>query len=254
MVQKRLGRDYLVQLAMRYQTPSIPHGLRALRQAQVSDLTVLPLFPQYASATVGSVHQRVMGEISRWPTIPRLQMISQFSSHPGIIKGFADNARRHQPDRHDHVLFSFHGIPQRHLVAADDSRSHCLARPDCCAVMGPHNHMCYSAQCYAMARLIAKQLSLSSDRYTVTFQSRLGRIPWTQPYTSRAIRRLGTSGARRLLVLCPSFVSDCLETLYEIQVENREIFQEAGGEELTLVEGLNDSPALADSLVDLIRG
>jgi ferrochelatase len=105
-----------------------------------------------------------------------------------------------------------------------------------------------------MARLIAEQLALAPDRYTVSFQSRLGRTPWTRPYTSETIRALGRSGARRLLVLSPSFVADCLETLYEIRVENAEIFREAGGEDLTLVESLNDSPIWADALVDLIRG
>jgi ferrochelatase len=253
MVRERLGQEYVVELSMRYQEPSVPLALEKLRRRQVRTLTVVPLFPQYASATVGSVHQEVMRIVSQWQTIPEIRLIREFFANPNVIKVFAENGRAHQPERFDHVLFSFHGIPERQLLASDDSGAHCLQSPDCCRTLGPRNSSCYSAQCHATAKLIAGQLGLSPDRYTVTFQSRLGRTPWTQPYTSEVVKALAEAGAKRVLVFSPAFVADCLETLYEIRIENREIFQQAGGQELVLVESLNDSPLWADALVDLIR-
>ena len=251
LLQERLGDDSVVELAMRYQHPGIPEVLEKMRRLQLSSLTVVPLFPQYASATVGSVHQKVMNSLKSWETIPEIRLVSQFYDHPKVVRAFAERGRSHDPDRFDHILFSFHGIPQRQLLKADDSGQHCLQSADCCRSLTPRNHLCYSAQCYAMARLIADELGLAEDQYTVTFQSRLGRDPWTQPYTSEVIQALGREGAKQLLVFSPAFVGDCLETLYEITLENNHLFREAGGEAIELVESLNDHPMWVEALADI---
>jgi ferrochelatase len=223
-----------------------------MRKMQLSTLTVVPLFPQYASCTVGSVQQKVMETLERWETIPELRFVSHFYDNHRVIRAFAENGRRHKPEQFDHILFSFHGIPQRQLLKGDDSGAHCLQSSTCCSAITDRNKLCYSAQCHETARLIAAELDLPEDRYTISFQSRLGSDPWTQPYTSEVIKRLAHDGAKRVLVFCPAFVSDCLETLYEIAEENNEDFQEAGGDKVELVESLNDSKMWVDALAEIV--
>lgn len=247
-----LGETYEVQLAMRYQSPSIETAIEALMSAQVERIVVLPLFPQYASATTGSVHDEVMRVLRRQAVIPELHFITDYYDEPGMIAVFACHASSMLAEAYDHILFSFHGLPQRQLVKADRSR-HCLSGPDCCRAIGPHNRHCYSAQCYATAQALAAQIGLSENRYTVCFQSRLGKDPWTQPYTSRVLHERHALGDQRILVFCPAFVADCLETTIEIAVEYREEFLGMGGEALDLVPGLNDDPDWAQVVADLIR-
>ena len=254
LLRERLGRDWEVELAMRYGEPSISRGLERLRQASVASITALPLFPQYASCTVGSVHQQLHEQVSSWEVMPELRLVSQFHVHPGMVRAFAERGQRYEAASYDHVLFSFHGIPQRQILAADASSGHCLASPGCCLVAGDHNRFCYRAQCHRTAEAIASQLGLATDRYTVTFQSRLGRQRWATPYTMDTIERLASTGAKRLLVFCPSFVADCLETTYEIAVEANEHFRAVGGEQVQLVEGLNDSREWIEALADLVTG
>jgi ferrochelatase len=254
LLQERLGPARHVALAMRYGSPDIGWALERLRREQVASLTVLPLFPQYASATVGSVHQRVMSLLSRWQTIPELRFAGGFHDHPKVVEAFAQNGRKHAPETFDHVLFSFHGLPERQLLKADDSGRHCLRSRDCCRVRSPRNRLCYGAQCYRTAELIAESLDLPQSRYTVTFQSRLGRGRWLEPSTSGTLARLAGEGVRRVLVFCPSFVADCLETLFEIGVENDHAFRAAGGEKVQLVESLNDGPLWIEALADIVGG
>lgn len=253
MVQERLGDEYVVELAMRYQNPSIPSVLERMRRQQLNSLTVFSLFPQYASCTVGSVHQRVMEELTKWETIPDVRFVTQYHDNEKMVRAFAENGRAHNPERFDHVLFSFHGIPQRQLLKGDDSGSHCLQSENCCQSLTFKNKLCYSAQCHSTARNIARAMGLPEEKYTVTFQSRLGNDPWTQPYTSKYLQQLAEQGKRRVLVFCPAFVADCLETLYEIAVENDEDFREVGGEKVELVESLNDSPLWADAVAELVQ-
>jgi protoporphyrin/coproporphyrin ferrochelatase len=241
-LQEVLGGDYVVELGMRYQSPSIAAALENLRKASVQSIKVIALFPQYASATTGSVHQRVMEIVRKWQTIPDLSFVNSFHSEPGMIDIFARNGARYNPETFDHILFSFHGLPQRQLRKADDSGCHCLQAADCCSRLSDVNKFCYSAQCHDTARLIAEKLGLQPDRYTVTFQSRLGRDPWVQPYTSEVIHSLASKGAKRLLVFSPAFVADCLETIYEIAEEYDVEFRQLGGEKVQLVESLNDDP------------
>ncbi len=250
-LQEALGNGYSVELAMRYQQPSIKEALEALQQQRLSRLIILPLFPQYASATTGSVFQKVMECIKGWEVIPSLSFIQDYPTDPGFIDAFAAVGRRYHPERYDRILFSFHGLPERQVQKVDVSGK-CLRSDSCCAGLCATNKNCYRAQCFATARSLAAQLELSSDDYQVCFQSRLGKDPWVQPYTEDCIRALAKDGARRILVFAPAFTADCLETSVEIGIEYAELFRELGGEELQLVESLNDNPVWVEALKQMI--
>jgi protoporphyrin/coproporphyrin ferrochelatase len=254
LLQKRLGGDYMVELAMRYQNPSIEAALDRLKAALVQDIRVIPMFPQYASASTGSVYEKVMGLIGQWPTPPPVSFVNSFHDNEGMIQAFAENARKHNPETYDHVLFSFHGLPQRQLVKADHTHSYCLKVNDCCQTFNDTNKFCYSAQSYHTAKLIAGQLGIPQEKYTVCFQSRLGSDPWVQPYTSEVIAQMAKEGKKRLLVFCPAFVADCLETVYEVTEEYGAEFKALGGEHVQLVESLNDSPLWIAALEELAKG
>lgn len=253
-LRTRLGGAYVVELAMRYQKPSIETAIAKMMQAQVGRIVVFSLFPQYASATVGSVHQEVMRVLSKQQIIPEVQFINSYCTWSPMIRLFADNARRqYDLSQYDHILFSYHGLPQRQLRKAD-AFNHCLQKADCCQQLTPVNQFCYSAQCYATTRALAAELGLHAQQYTVSFQSRLGRDPWTQPYTIRVLEDLAVQkGAKRVLVFCPAFTADCLETTIEIGEEYREEFLHRGGTRLDLVESLNDQDAWADAVAGALR-
>lgn len=251
-LQELLGDEYVVALGMRYQNPSIESALNELRAQKVKSIQVIPLFPQYASATTGSVHQKIMEIVSKWQVIPAINFMNSYHNLPEMIDIFAENGRKYGVENYDHVIFSFHGLPQRQLLKADDTKQHCLKEGDCCQTITDKNFFCYSAQCFDTARLIAENLGLTKDQYTVSFQSRLGKEPWIEPFTSQTIHGLAKEGKKRLLVFCPAFVADCLETLYEIAVEYQEEFVEAGGEKVQLVESLNDDPRWIDILKNFV--
>lgn len=250
-VQDILGEEYLVELAMRYQSPSISGAIDRLLAQKVSEIIVFPMFPQYASATTGSVHDEVMRIFRKKDTIPNIRMINSYYDYQPMIDIFADNARQFDLDSYDHILFSYHGLPQRQLRKADDF-NHCLQSSNCCQSISATNQFCYSAQCHATTRAISKTLQLSADRYTTTFQSRLGPEAWVQPYTSATIEKLAKNGAKRLLVFSPAFVADCLETIIEIGTEYQEEFEEMGGEKVDLVPSLNDDPRWIRIVADLV--
>jgi ferrochelatase len=254
LLQQRLGDEYQVELAMRYQSPSIESALNKLKDAQVRNIRVIPMFPHYASASTGSVLEKVMELFRKWQTIPNISFINSFHDNELMIEAFADNGIKHKPETFDHVLFSFHGLPQRQLVKSDHSKKHCLKVENCCSTLTENNKFCYSAQCHETARLIANKIGLTEDKYSVCFQSRLGKDPWVQPYTSEVIEHLAEKGVKRLLVFCPAFVADCLETVHEVSVEYGEEFSALGGEHVQLVESLNDHPLWIDALVELAKG
>ena len=253
LLQDRLGNDYHVELAMRYQSPSIEQALQNLQDAKVDSIKVLPLFPHYASASTGSVLDKVMKLVSNWQTIPNISFINSFHDNEKMIETFAENGRKHHPETYDHILFSFHGLPQRQLIKSDHSGKHCLKSADCCQTLVENNKFCYSAQCHDTARLIAEKLNLSKDKYGICFQSRLGKDPWVKPYTSEVIHQLAQKGVKRLLVFCPAFVADCLETVYEISVEYGEEFKKLGGEHVQLVESLNDHPLWITAMEEMVK-
>lgn len=253
MLQERLGNDYHVELAMRYQNPSIKSALANLKAGLVESIQVIPMFPQYASASSGSVMQLVMELVSKWQTVPPISFVNSFHDNELMIKVFAENAKKHNIASYDHVLFSFHGLPERQLLKCDHTGNYCLKTKDCCQTLNDTNKFCYSAQGHDTARLIAAELNLSRDQYTVCFQSRLGKDPWVQPYTTDVLKKLAAEGKKRLLVFSPAFVADCLETLYEITVEYHEEFRELGGEHVQLVESLNDSPVFIEALAGMVK-
>lgn len=250
-VQELLGPAYVVELGMRYQKPSIESAINRLIQQQVDSIVVLPLFPQYASATTGSVHDEVMRILRKKQAIPTMTFINSYCDYAPMIELFADNARKFDLNSYDHILFSYHGLPQRQLRKGDDF-GHCLKGAGCCQSISPVNQFCYSAQCHATTRAIASTLGLDSSRYTTTFQSRLGVEAWAQPYTNATLDALSKKGAKNILVFSPAFVADCLETLIEISVEYQEEFEEKGGEHVHLVPSLNDDPRWIEAVKDLV--
>ena len=247
-----LGDEFIVKLAMRYQVPSIEDTIQELLAEDIDKLVVFSLFPQYASATVGSVHDEVMKVLREEYNIPELVLIRDYYDHPSLISCFANNAKAFDLPSYDHVLFSFHGLPEFQLIDAD-RYDHCAKAENCCSVIGKHNQYCYSAQCHNTAQRIAAEMGLSPKQYTICFQSRLGRERWAQPYTSDVIKDRRDAGDTKLLVLCPAFTADCLETTIEISDEYHEEFMEMGGEVLDLVPSLNDMPEWVEAVAGIIR-
>ncbi|MBK7872872.1 MAG: ferrochelatase [Saprospiraceae bacterium] len=246
-----VSEQYEVELGMRYQNPSIESALNKLLQKQVSEIIVFPMFPQYASATTGSVHDEVMRLLRKRDTIPNIKFINSYYNYEAMIDIFVENARQFDLSSYDHIIFSYHGLPQRHLLKADDF-NHCLQKENCCQNITSVNQFCYSAQCHATTRAIVDKLDLTANQYTTSFQSRLGREVWAQPYTSEIIEHQAKKGAKRLLVFSPAFVADCLETLIEISVEYQDEFEKMGGEKVDLVPSLNDNPKWIAALRDLV--
>lgn len=249
-LQEHVGQNCLVELAMRYQNPSIGSVLDKLIAAGIHQITVLPLFPQYASATTGSVIEKVMDEVRLRLVIPQVSFVQNFATHPAYIKALSETATPFDLESYDHILFSYHGLPERQLIKAD-CHHHCLKKENCCNRLTNKNRSCYSAQCHATTHAVVESLKIPASKYSISFQSRLGREPWKKPYTNEVIQRLAEEGCKRLLVFCPSFICDCLETTYEIGIEYGEEFRHAGGEVLDLVPSLNDSSIWIDALAQI---
>lgn len=253
-VQERLGRAWQVELAMRYGQPSIPAALDRFRQAGVDRIVVFPLYPQYASSSTGSTLEAVFHELGQRWNVPHISVVEPFYDDPGLVAAFAAGGKPVlESIKADHVLFSFHGLPERQIRKSDDTGSHCLVQDGCCDRMVAANRNCYRAQSFATARRLAALLDLTPDGYTVCFQSRLGRVPWIKPYTDHVLDELAAAGKKRLAVFCPAFVADCLETLEEIGIRARDQFIAAGGEDLALVPSLNSEPIWADAVVALVE-
>jgi ferrochelatase len=253
-VQAALGDRFVVALGMRYGNPSIPAALAQLMAADVTRLVVVPLFPQYSSAATGSALDRVYQEVGHGWNVPAVASVAPFYDDPGFIDAFAQVARpKLEGFQPDYVLFSYHGVPERQVEKSDPTGQHCLRKPDCCARIEHANRYCYRAQCYATTRALAAALGLAPDGHDVSFQSRLGRTPWIKPYTDEVLPALRAQGKRRVAVLCPAFVADCLETLEEIGIRAREDWLKAGGEDLLLVPSLNAHPAWVDAVAALVR-
>lgn len=244
----QLGPDVCIELAMRYQQPSIKNGIDRLIKKGIKHLIVLPLFPQYASATTGSVFQSVMAHLSHYTWMPHLTFINEYATDPLMIQAFCALAKQFDFSSYDHFLFSFHGLPERQIQS---SHPDCLKKRDCCDE-APTNRFCYKAQCHATAQAIAQELFIPPEKFSICFQSRLGKEPWLQPYTNEVIHALAKKKQKKILVFCPSFVCDCLETIYEIGIEYKKEFLQFGGEKLDLVPGLNNHPAWIHALSALI--
>jgi ferrochelatase len=253
-VRRAIGEGWVVELGMRYGNPSIESGLAKLREAGCERSVIFPLYPQYSAAGGGSTLEEVMRVAGKDWVVPDLASIGPFYDHPAFVKAFVDvGAPILAAERPDHVLMSFHGLPERHMRKAVPPGSTCLAVADCCASIRADNRHCYRAQCYATARALAAGLGLADDRYSVSFQSRLGRDPWIKPYTDERIVELARAGVKRVCVFCPAFVADCLETLEEIGMRADADFRAAGGEKLTLVPSLNAHPSWVSAVVQLVN-
>lgn len=253
-VQIALGPSTPVILAMRYGRPSIASGLAELRRRGVDRIVVFPLYPQGASSSTGTVLEKVYMEAGRYWNVPDLVTVPPFFDEPGFLDAWADVGRPMlQAAEADHVLLSFHGLPERQIRKSDDSGRHCLSSASCCDTLGEANRNCYRAQCFATSRLLAERLGIPPDRYTVTFQSRLGRTPWIRPYTDLVLAELPGRGVKRLAILSPAFVADCLETLEELAIRGKKTFLDAGGESFTFVPSLNTHPRWVETAVSLIR-
>jgi len=253
-VQRDLGSGFRVELGMRYGRPSIASAVEALLRGGASRLVAMPLYPHATSSSTGSSIEEVFRVLSKRWDVPPVSVVPDFHADEGYLAASHEVASGALHGFNaDHVLFSFHGLPERH-IRKSDSRGHgCLERASCCDVAVASNRGCYRAQCHATARALAQRLALPQGGWSVAFQSRLGRTPWIRPYTDLRVRELAASGVRRLAVIDAGFVADCLETLEEIGIRAREDFLAHGGEELRLVPCLNAHPAWARAAADLVR-
>lgn len=251
-VEALLGDGWAVELGMRYGNPSLASALERLQARGAERLVVLPLYPQYASATTGSSLEALYRALGSKPVVPGLLALDPFYDDPGFLDAFAENGRPLLAEKNpDHVLFSFHGVPERQVEAT--APGHCLKGDACCAQITAANRHCYRAQCFATARHLAERLALPPDRWSISFQSRLGRTPWIRPYTDEVLPELVARGVKKVLVFSPAFVADCLETLEELGIRAREDFIARGGEELWLVPSLNASDTWASAIVEMVE-
>jgi len=230
-LQQQLGAQVKVVMAMRYGNPSIAAGLNELKQAGCSRILLFPLYPQYSATTTGSVFDAVSNELQQWRWIPELRMINQYYDHPDYINALADSVRAFQKENGtpDKLLMSFHGLPRSYTEAGDP----------------------YASQCEQTAALLGDALALETSRWLLTYQSRVGPREWLQPYTDETLKQLPGQGIKNIQVICPGFAVDCLETLEEIAMQNRDIFLSAGGEKYDYIPCLNDDPAHIETLAKL---
>lgn len=244
-LQDLLGEEYNVVLGMRYGNPSLKKAILQLQDCE--KITILPLYPQYSSAATGSSIEKALQLLTEQAIIPSMRVIRDFHSHLGFINAQTALIRPHVTT-HDHILFSYHGLPENHLRQGK-CRQICKAACPASAL----DEGCYRAQCLQTTSLIAKALSLVPEQYSTAFQSRLGKTPWIKPYTDEVLGDLYSQGIKRIAIACPSFVSDCLETLEEIGIRLKAQWQGMGGEELTLIPCLNDNQLWLNAVVDIIK-
>lgn len=249
-LQKELGNNYFVEMAMRYRKPGLEESLENFKKLHLDKLIILPLFPQYASASTGTVLEKVMQVISAWQVIPSLKLINSYCNDNLFINSWIEVSRPYMTKPYDAYVFSFHGLPERQIKKSDQN-SYCLMG-NCCDTYNNINKHCYRAQCFETARAIAEGLNIPRDKYYTSFQSRLGNDPWIQPFTDNILKDLAASGKKKVLVFAPSFISDCLETIFEIAVEYAELFEKNGGKKLQLVESLNEHPSWIKALKNLV--
>jgi protoporphyrin/coproporphyrin ferrochelatase len=253
-LEDELGEPYVVKVAMRYQNPSIASALDELTEAGCERIVIAPMFPQYSSAAWGSAVARVLELISTKWNLPATSTIPPFYDHSGFASAVAAVARplldAFQPD---HILFSYHGLPESQIRKSDPSEDWCLQRGDCCDSVGAKNRFCYRAQCHATTKSLAAELVLSETAFSTSFQSRLAGQKWIEPYTDGILEGLYRDGVRRLAVLTPSFVADCLETLEEIGIRLRDQWLHTGGQDLLLVPCVNSEPIWAMALAEMVR-
>lgn len=249
LLQTELGSSYGVHLAMRYKNPSIPNVLEHMRRENYEKIIVLPMFPQYASASTGSALEEVMRVVRKWWVIPEVKLISQYYDHPFFIDAIIAQSTSFNLAQYDHILFSYHGLPERQVDKVYD-KGLCEDH-NCENEITAENKYCYKATCYATTRLLAARLGISEGAYTVCFQSRLNK-KWLKPFSDEVVEACAKKGMKKILVFSPAFTADCLETIIEIGDEYQELFKNHGGEKVQLVPSLNDHPLWIKCLKDLV--
>lgn len=252
LLQKKLGDQYIVELGMRYQNPSLESALDKLRLANVDKIIMIPLYPQYASSSTGSSVAEAIRLMQKWEVTPSVEVISKFYDNPDFIAACVDVAKKYTIEDYDYVIFSYHGLPERHIMKGSTHYgSNSCKLGSCCDTITEKNQYCYRANCFETTRQLVKHLNIPEGKYESTFQSRLDD-KWIKPYSDKVIEEKAKEGKKKILVFSPAFVADCLETLYEIGTEYDEIFKEHGGEKITLVESLNDNPTWIEALKKMV--
>jgi ferrochelatase len=255
-LQKKLQKqtEMPVALAMRYGTMTIKKGIQELIDKGVDEVLLFPLYPQFAMATTETI--TVLAEKLRQKFFPniKIESVPAFYNKPDYIEVLSNSIAGHlEGKNYDHVLFSYHGVPERHIRKSDVTKSHCKIDGSCCATPSKAHEFCYRHQCLEVTRLVAEKLRFKEGAFSTSFQSRLGFDPWLQPYTDRTIERLGKQGVKNMAIVTPAFVSDCLETLEEIAMEGQEIFHEMGGKDFTTVPCLNEDDAWVSLLAKWVN-
>lgn len=252
-LEEKLGSAAPVYVAMRYGNPSIASVITQLAADGITEVLLFPQYPHYAMSSWETVVVKVYEEAARLAPQLRVMCVQPFYADQDYVDALYAVTAPYLTQPHDHLLFSFHGIPARHLRKADSSRAHCLQVADCCTTCSPIHATCYRAQVLATTRALVARAGLSPARFSVSFQSRLAGEPWLTPFTDHELVRLAREGKKRLLVLCPAFVADCLETLEEIRGEGRATFLQAGGDSFEQIPCLNDQPPYIDFLANRVR-
>ncbi len=253
-VTQRLHGKAVVEMAMRYGNPSIEKGVEALLRKQVTKIVVLPLYPQYSRAATESSIIAVRDVIKKLRKKIPVEIIKDFYSEDSYLEAVAKVSRKYlENEKYDRAIFSFHGVPERQVKKTDKTGNYCLKAKNCSLSMVEANADCYRAQCYYTARKVAEKLNINENKYQVAFQSRLGRTPWIKPFSDDLYRELPKQGVSKVVVFCPSFVADCLETLEEVSVRGEAEFKKHGGEKLTLIPSLNAEPEWVDAVIEILR-
>jgi len=245
-LQESLGEDFVVDIAMRYHDRKIEEGVNSLINKGVEKIIFVPLFPQFANATSGSIFAEIEKLKNKYKFTKSFEFIKSYPTQNDMIQAYADRINEMDVKNYDHIVLSFHGLPVRHLKKIDNR---CYEK-ECCSRDNVSD--CYRKQCYETARSIIKLIDRDENDFTISFQSRLGSDPWIKPFTQETLNNLLIQGKKKILVACPSFVSDCIETLCEIEKEYKEEFLHSGGEKLDLVPSLNDHPKWIEGLKRLI--
>jgi ferrochelatase len=253
-LQEELGDTFIVKAGMSYGTPYISEQLELFQKAGVDKCCIVPMYPQYASSSTGSALENCFKYFEGEWNIPELVTIGSFYNKDFFLDAYAEVIKSETKDfSYDHLLLSYHGLPERHIIKSDISKSYCLKTKECCSLKTQQNSFCYKFHCYETSKALVKRLGLEEGQYSTSFQSRLGRSPWIKPYTDKILESLSKKGVKRLAVVCPSFVIDCLETLEEVGIRlKKEWLEDYNGEDFKLISCLNSNSNWVSNLKEEI--
>jgi ferrochelatase len=252
-LQKQVAEP--VEVAMRYgnPTPQTAYASLLKKVPALEEVILMPLYPHYAMSSYETAveYMKKVHKKNRYSF--KLTTIEPYYSNVEYIRALSESIKPYLNNDFDKLLFSYHGVPERHILKGDITGSHCLKSPDCCEIDSPAHTYCYRHQCFRTTSLVTSELQVPNEKFELTFQSRLGRDKWLTPYTAQRLSELPKEGMKKLLIACPAFVSDCLETLEEIAEQGKEIFLHAGGESFTMIPCLNTHPIWVSAIVSLVR-